>query len=120
MGAAIANGSAQVLAAVGLIYWAQRSLGIHWSIGQSIPGLAAGLGSALVAHAAGLPFGLAPIRLGMGVFAGAIAFPLLLRLFGALQPDDLSRMQGITSRLTPGLRARVDSLLALLAPAAGR
>jgi O-antigen/teichoic acid export membrane protein len=120
MGAVIANGSAQVFAAAGLIYWAQRSLGIQWSIGQSIPGLAAGLGSALVAYAAGLPFAHAPVRLVAGVFGGAIAFALLLRLFGALQPEDLGRMRGITSRLTPGLRGRADSLLALLSPAAGR
>lgn len=120
MGAVIANGSAQVLAAVGLIYWAQRSLGINWSIGQSMPGLAAGLGSALAARAAGLPFALAPLRLVAGIIAGAVAFPLLLRLLGALQPEDFGRLQGITSRLTPALRARVDSLLALLSPSAGR
>jgi peptidoglycan biosynthesis protein MviN/MurJ (putative lipid II flippase) len=118
MGAAIANGSAQLLAALGLIYWAQRSLGINWSIGQSIPGLAAGLGSALVAHAAGLPFALAPVRLVTGVLAGAIAFPLLLRVLRALQPEDLDRLRGITSRLSPTLRARADSFLALLVPAA--
>jgi O-antigen/teichoic acid export membrane protein len=120
MGAVIANGSAQVSAAVGLIYWAQRSLGINWSIGQSIPGLAAGLGSALVAYAAGLPFAHAPVRLVTGILAGATAFPLLLRLLRALQPEDLDRLRGITSRLSPALGARVDSFLALLVPAAGR
>lgn len=120
MGAAIANGSAQLLAAAGLIYWAQRVLGIDWSLGRSIPGLLAGLGSALVAHAAGLAFTLAPVRLVAGILAGAIVFPLLLRLLGALQPEDIDRMHGITSRLTPALRGKVDSLLALLSPAAGR
>lgn len=119
-GAAIANGSAQLLAAIGLIYWAQRSLDISWSIGQSIPGLAAGLGSALVAHAAGLPFSAAPVRLVTGILAGAIAFPFLVRLLGALQPGDLPRLRGVSSRLSPALRARADSFLDFLVPAAGR
>lgn len=120
MGAVIANGSAQVLAAAGLLYWAQRTLGIKWSIGQSLPGLFAALGSALVAYAATLPFDRAPLRLGAGVFAGALVFPFLLRIFHALQPEDLPRMYGLTSRLAPALRVRINSLLALLAPAAAR
>ena len=111
LGAVLANGSAQALAAVGLIYWAQRTLGIDWSIGQSVPGLLAGLGSALAAYAAGLPFALAPVRLIAGVLAGAVALPFLLKLLGALQPEDLRRIRGLTSRLAPSLRRRVDSLL---------
>ncbi len=120
MGAAIANGSAQVLAAVGLIYWAQRALGIDWSIGHSIPGLIAGIGSGLAAYAAGLPFAIAPVRLVVGILAGAITFPILLRMLRALQPEDLMRVRGITSKLTPALRARVDSAVSLLVPASGR
>lgn len=120
MGAAIANGSAQLLAAAGLIYWAQRALGMNWSIGQSLPGLAAGLGSALAAYAAGLPFALAPVRLTAGILAGALVFPLLVRLLGALQPEDLPRLYGLTARLPRALRGRVDSLLALLSSAGAR
>ena len=119
-GAVIANGSAQVLGAVGLAYWAQRTLGIEWAIGKSIPGLIAGSGSALAAYAAGLAFASAPVRLAAGIAAGAIAFPILLRALGALQPEDLPRIYGLTSRLRPGLRARADSLVALLAPAGQR
>jgi O-antigen/teichoic acid export membrane protein len=111
LGAVLANGSAQALAAVGLVYWAQRTLGIDWSIRQSFPGLLAGLGSAVAAYAAGLPFALAPIRLIAGILAGAVAFPFLVRILRVLQPEDLRRMQGLTSRLAPPLRRGVDSLL---------
>lgn len=120
MGAAVANGSAQVFAAAGLIYWAQRTLGIDWSIGQSVPGLVAGVGSALAAYAAGLPFALAPERLAAGILAGALVFPFLVRILGALQPEDLPRLHGLTSRLTPALRGRIDTLLALLSPSGTR
>ncbi len=120
LGAAIANGSAQLLATVGLIYWAQRALGIDWSIGRSVPGLIAGLGSAVAAYAAGSPFALAPARLAAGILAGAFVFPFLVRLLGALQPEDLHRLYGLTSRLTPVLRGRIDSLLAMMSPVGAR
>jgi O-antigen/teichoic acid export membrane protein len=115
LGAVLANGSAQALAAVGLIYWAQRTLGIDWSIRQSVPGLLAGVGTGLAAYGASLPFALAPVRLGVGILAGAIVFPILLRILCVLQPEDLPRILGLTSRLAPPLRRRVDALLGHLA-----
>lgn len=115
LGAAIANGSAQIIAAAGLIYWAQRTLRMDWSIGRSVPGLLAGLGTALAAYAASLPFALAPVRLVVGILAGAVAFPILLRILRVLQPEDLPRILGLTSRLAPPVRRRVDALLVHLA-----
>lgn len=104
MGATVANGSAQLVAAAGLIYWAQRSLGINWSIGQSVPGLLAGMGSALAAYAAGLPFALAPERLVAGVLAGVVVFPVLAKLLGAVQPEDIPRIRELIARFVPSLR----------------
>jgi len=115
LGAVIANGSAQVLAAVGLIYWAQRTLNIDWSLSASIPGLAAGVGSAAAAYVAGLAFTPAPVRLAVGILAGAVVFLPLLKMFGGVQPDDLVRLHDLTSRLPVPVRRTAESLLGYLA-----
>jgi O-antigen/teichoic acid export membrane protein len=116
-GAALANGISQLLTAAGLIVWAARSLGVQWSLRQSIPGVLAAGGSGVVAFCAIHIGGLSIVRLVAGIVAGAITYPVFVRLFGVLQAEDVQRFRHVAARIPARGRFIVDGLLRFVAPA---
>ncbi|MGC4053289.1 MAG: oligosaccharide flippase family protein [Paludibaculum sp.] len=110
IGAAIGNGSGQLVAAVGLwgtILWKDR-VRLQW-------GLLSRLGaSAVVLYVAAflVARSLSPwVALGPAIAAGAIAFILSLKLFGALTADDRQRLALITGLIPARLRGMANAAL---------
>jgi O-antigen/teichoic acid export membrane protein len=114
LGAALANGIAQTLAAAALIWWAGRVCAIQWRIRELLPGFAAGLGVGVVAYLAGMGLPSPPLRLAVGVAAGAAACPILFRLLHVLGPDDSYRLNELQARTPPWVRRRLDPVLAFV------
>lgn len=114
MGAAIGNGVAQVSAAVGLVYWAGRSLRVQWPLMAALPGIAAGACCALAAwgatHLAQRPV----LQLAAGMAAGALAYPVFLRVFRALNADDARRFGDLASRAPGWSRGALEFSLGLI------
>jgi O-antigen/teichoic acid export membrane protein len=111
LGAALANGIAQTLAAAILIWYAGRACGVEWKLRQLLPGAAAGLGTGLVAWLAGMWLPTPAARLAVGVAAGAIACPILFRLLRVFGPEDSYRINELTGRTPPWVRSRIEPVL---------
>jgi O-antigen/teichoic acid export membrane protein len=94
MGAAIANGTAQALAAIGVWWQAYRLFRPDMRAGAFARILVSGVGMAAAAVAAGRAL---PGYAGLAatVAAGGVAWVGLLRLTGALEPADLARLRHI-------------------------
>jgi O-antigen/teichoic acid export membrane protein len=111
LGAALANGIAQTLAAAILIWYAGRACGVEWKLRQLLPGAAAGLGTGLAAWLAGMWLPTPAARLAVGVAAGAIACPILFRLLRVFGPEDSYRINELTGRTPPWVRSRIEPVL---------
>lgn len=111
LGAALANGIAQTIAAAVLIWWAGRSCGVQWRIRELVPGAAAGLGIGLSAWLAGVWLPTPATRLAVGVAAGAIACPILFRLLRVFGPEDSYRLHELAGRTPQWVRSRLNPVL---------
>jgi O-antigen/teichoic acid export membrane protein len=111
LGAALANGIAQTLAAAILIWYAGRACGVEWKLRQLLPGAAAGFGTGLAAWLAGMWLPAPAARLAVGVAAGAIACPILFRLLRVFGPEDSYRINELTARTPPWVRSRIEPVL---------
>jgi O-antigen/teichoic acid export membrane protein len=116
LGATVANGVAQTLAAAIMIWYAGRSCGVQWKLRELLPGAAAGLGTGLAAWLAGMWLPSPAARLAVGVAAGAIACPILFRLLRVFGPEDSYRINELVGSTPPWLRQPLDPLFGFLIP----
>ncbi|MEZ5404538.1 MAG: polysaccharide biosynthesis C-terminal domain-containing protein [Bryobacteraceae bacterium] len=111
LGAALANGLAQTLAIGGMWFKVGRTYPVElpWRFVSKVlaSSLAMGLLVYLIVQLE-LP---APLLLAAGTAAGAALFPVLLRLTGALEPEDGQRLQKMSSMLPAPARPFYGKLL---------
>lgn len=112
VGAALANGAAQIGAVVAGIALTARLLETRFPLADCARIVAAAGAVAVaaygIAHALGGGSGLA-----VGIVAAAAAYPIALVLLGALRPDDLERLHAVGNVLPPLLRPSYGGLLRL-------
>jgi len=115
-GAAIANGSAQTLAAVGIwIYaWKVAQLDLKFGAFGRIAASGAMMSAGVVAFTRALP-GLAGMFGGIAI--GAAIWIVALRVTGALKREDVSRFLTVGGQLPAAVRPHWKRLIAWLAPA---
>lgn len=117
-GAALCNGLSQVTS-LGLCWWFARDtfrLPLPWARLARLAGAALLMAATARAASAFLP---PAAGLAAGVAAGAVSYPVFLRLLGCLDRDDHERLKQVSSRLPGPLRGPFRRLLAWLVPAAG-
>lgn len=110
LGAAVANGIAQLAAAGGIYAYLTRSMGISLDPGRLLRVAAAAAGCVL--PAAALSF-TAPawVALGAGVAAGVALYPPLLKVFRASAQGDSDRVNEVAPLLPRPLRAPAKRVL---------
>jgi len=116
-GAAIANGAAQAMAALGVWIYAWRADALDLKLKDCARVLGAGAIMALGALAA---VRVAPGAAGLvaAIAAGAVLWLVGLRVTRAVRPEDAARFLSIGAQLPAGVRPYWSGLIAWLAPAA--
>jgi O-antigen/teichoic acid export membrane protein len=117
-GAAIANGTAQTMAAAGIWWYAicRHPLGLQPKILLKLT--AASLGMSILVLIATFPPMPVAVKAALGVLTGAVVFVLLLRLIAVLPQEDRQRFLLIDRSLPGSLRPWFRRLVDFVVPAA--
>jgi O-antigen/teichoic acid export membrane protein len=115
-GAAIANGAAQTMAALGIWVYAWRSDGLDLKSAKfGRMAFSGGLMAAgVVAFAHAMP---GYVGMACAIAVGAAIWFIALRVTGALKPEDVSRIASLSRQLPPRVRPHWKRLIGWLAPA---
>lgn len=115
LGAALANGTAQALAAIGVWWRVYRLFDLDLRLGAFGKIAVSGLGMAATAAIIGWAV---PTHAGVAasVIAGAVVWFALLRWTGALEPTDIERLRHVGNALPGRFRPGWDRLLGIVSP----
>jgi peptidoglycan biosynthesis protein MviN/MurJ (putative lipid II flippase) len=108
VGAAIANGGAQVIAAVPALFYSIRATGpIDWQARFLVRGVCVSAVAGAITWGAVEVFESGPASVASGVVAASVAFATAARLFRLVPPDDAAWLQGIFGSRLNGVPARM-------------
>jgi O-antigen/teichoic acid export membrane protein len=115
-GAAIANGSAQAMAALGIWIYVWRTTGLHLKLGDFGRIMLSG---AIMAVGVLAFIRVVPGFVGMfgAIALGAVIWMIALRVTGALKQEDVSRFLSVGGQFPAAVRPHWKRLIAWLAPA---
>jgi O-antigen/teichoic acid export membrane protein len=116
-GAAVANGSAQAMAALGIWIYAWRIAGLPlklWDFGR-IAVSGAIMAAGVIAFTRAVP---GIVGTAGGIVIGAVLWMIALRITTALRQEDAGRFLSVGGQLPASVRPHWNRLIAWLAPAA--
>jgi O-antigen/teichoic acid export membrane protein len=108
VGAAIANGGAQIIAAVPALFYSIRATGaIDWQARFLARGACVSAVAGTITWGAVSSFDSGPASVAAGIVTALVAFAIAARLFRLVPPDDAEWLQGILGPRLHGLPAQM-------------